>query len=877
MFLKKFDFLSPNITLYYYNQKRHSSSIGGLLTILLIFFAIYIIIQYSFVKVYPSSSSLLIFKNFDKDIKISFNKTGLFHYIWIFNKKNIIDDKINQNLIQLNNHKRGVIRIYMIYSSDNNNYNSSNLKDNDHWVYDTCSSYVNKEDLIFDYSFSSCIKYYYNSKDKKYYSSNDNENFKWPYIHINISKFDNTFFGIFVEKCDNNSILNEILGECYPEEKIDEYLKYFNNIFLSFINCKVQINEENPIKLYSYKIYDNLINNNIFFYMHDLTFIPFNYKNTKGIIPKKIEYNSFMFDKDISKKIYNNNNTILISYKFNSKKYINEFREKNNDFIEIINGIGGSLFIMYILFYSFNYILNERIIIWNFRMFLNDKGNDLIYRNINYERNKAYSFKSNIYTNLSNDLINKTDDINTFKSTYLGKFLKNDLIKINNLTNDENINPKNNNNNYTIKINRIESEDKEMGKKSDNIIVINNNSFVNDNINNNYIDNSFDKYNSFKEINRYNKIENIHGYHKIYTYNKAINESSSLKNKKPIIQDNNLTFVKVNKTSKKKNYEPVNSKRNESADYNSRQKIIDTSSVTLLNSTNQNRNQNLFISSSYNLAEVKDIPLSNNDKTVNFNFFSKLNTKIQDSNKILPRQNISYKNNNLELINNQKPKKSDKLMNKTNIIIKKKTRRKSHQPRINFMSEKDLNEKYKNHKAKTRKTFLKLPDNKPERHLSLFSKNSYNNNSINNQNEKINDNKENNIHIISKSFIENNKKSSPTHYKSKKERKASSEIEIKSVKKKRLSSIKKNNNYNNSQFERTIQNSQLSLKSICNYIFLFKSKGNNVYILNNFRQKLLSEEYLYILHINMFIFKQKFGCKSNLEQLNLLEELYNDF
>ena len=876
MFLKKFDFLSPNITLYYYNQKRHSSSIGGLLTILLIVFAMYIIIQYSFVKVYPSSSSLLIYKNFDKEITISFNKTGLFHYIWIFNTKYIIDDKINQNLIQLNNHKRGAIRIYMIYSSDKNNYNSSNLKDNDHWVYDTCSNYVNEEDLIFDYSFSSCIKYYYNSKDKKYYSSNDNEKFKWPYIQLNISNIDNNFFGIFVEKCVNNSILNEILGECYPEEKIDEYLNYFNNIFLSFINCKIQINEDNPIKLYSYKIYDNIINDNISFYMHDLTFIPLNYKSTKGIIPKKVEYNSFMFDNDISKKIYNNNNNnkILISYIFNSKKYINEFRDKNNDFIEILNGIGGSLFIMYIFFYGFNYILNERIVIWNFQMFLNDKSNDLIYRNINYEKNKAYSFKSNIYTNLSNDLNNKSDDINTFKSTYLGKFLKNDLIKINNITNDENVNSKNNNNNYTIKINRIESEDKEMGKKSDNIIVINNNSFVNDNSNNKYIDNSLEKYNSLKVVNRYNNFENIHGYHKIYTYNKAKNESSSLKNKNSIIKDNNLTFVKVNKNLKNTNYERVNSKRNESVDYNSRQKIIDTSSVNLLNSTNQNRNQNLFISSSYNHAEVKDTPLSNNDKTVNFNFFSKLNTKIQDSNKILPRQNISFKNNNLELMHNFKPKKSDKLMNKTNITIEKKTRRKSHQPRINLISEKDLNEKYKNHKAKTRKTFLKMPDNKPERHLSLFSKNSYNNNSSANPNEKTNDN---NINIISKSFIENNRKSSPTNNIAKRVRKTSSEIEIKSIKKKRISSIKKYNNINNSQFERTIQNYHLSLKSICNYIFLFKSRRNNAYILNNFRQKLLSEEYLYILHINMFIFKQKYGCKANLEQLYLLEELYNDF
>ena len=40
---------------------------------------------------------------------------------------------------------------------------------------------------------------------------------------------------------------------------------------------------------------------------------------------------------------------------------------------------------------------------------------------------------------------------------------------------------------------------------------------------------------------------------------------------------------------------------------------------------------------------------------------------------------------------------------------------------------------------------------------------------------------------------------------------------------------------------------------------------------------LLSEEYLYILHLNMCIFKQKYGCKSNLQKGHLLEEIYNDF
>ena len=175
-----------------------------------------------------------------------------------------------------------------------------------------------------------------------------------------------------------------------------------------------------------------------------------------------------------------------------------------------------------------------------------------------------------------------------------------------------------------------------------------------------------------------------------------------------------------------------------------------------------------------------------------------------------------------------------------------------------------------------------MPENRPERHLSLFSKYSYvnnnnnNNNSINqNQNEK---NIDYNSQQISKSFIEQNKKPSPIHNNTKKIRKTSSELESRSLKKHRISTIKKYNNHDsNNQFEKTIQDYQLSLKNICNYIFLCKNRENNIYLLNNFRKKLLSEEYLYILHINMFIFKQKFGCKSVLEKIYLLEELYNDY
>jgi hypothetical protein len=79
--------------------------------------------------------------------------------------------------------------------------------------------------------------------------------------------------------------MNEILGECYPEEKINEFLNIFNKIFLSFRNVKFKENYE-PIEFYSHKIYDNF-NYRRISYIHDLNFAPFSYKYAKGLLSKK--------------------------------------------------------------------------------------------------------------------------------------------------------------------------------------------------------------------------------------------------------------------------------------------------------------------------------------------------------------------------------------------------------------------------------------------------------------------------------------------------------------------------------------------------------------------------------------------------------------
>ena len=604
-------------------------------------------------------------------------------------------------------------------------------------------------------------------------------------------------------------------------------------------NCRIK---NDPRKLPNF-------NNDI--YSRDLTFAPFTYKESKGLYLKKHEYNSYFFSDDKKSKLYDVNKNLLICYLFNSKKYINEFIQKNNNILEFLNGIGGSVFLIYILFYGFNYIINERIKLRNFQLFLDDKDNDLIQRHINYEKIKICNSKSNIN---SNDLTYKNEGYNAFKPAYFFKNESTNISNINNCSNEENLNQKSNlNNNYAIKINKNRNdEDKiEEGNKSDNIFVINNNSFMNNKANNKFIQNdALEKYNTIKLENKYNKFENLKdSYCKAYTYNKSACDSPTMHNLKTIIKNNDLDFVKIKKNVKIE-VEHNNSKNNnDSAEFNQKNKIIDTSSVSLLNATvNQYKIQNIL--SSYNDSERKDTPTSHIDKFKTPNFFSKINTKIQDYSKT--GKKTSFKNLNYQALTKTEEKNNNCKENKQTFITFDKERRKSNQTRFNQKSLKEAIDNYKSRRPKTRKTgaFLKLPENKSVRHLSLFSKFSINNyNSL-----YYNDKNYGNVSpTIRKSFLEQYKKTyhiCPIAHKKSKKRQ-SSEFETKSIKKNKLTSIK-NLNYqdNTNKFIEIIQNNKITSKNICNYICLCNNKENSIYILNNFRKKLLSEEYLYILHIN---------------------------
>ena len=131
------------------------------------------------------------------------------------------------------------IRAYTTYV--HSNFSSSNLNLYDHWVFDTCRKDIDDKGLepyLFDnienFTNGVCIRYFFNSTEEKYYSTED-KGFSWPYLEHGTAQRKNNYLTTIIQKCSNDSIINEILGMCQPQKEIDDYLnKYFAYIFIFY-------------------------------------------------------------------------------------------------------------------------------------------------------------------------------------------------------------------------------------------------------------------------------------------------------------------------------------------------------------------------------------------------------------------------------------------------------------------------------------------------------------------------------------------------------------------------------------------------------------------------------------------------------------------
>lgn len=359
MSIKSIDYLSPKISLFYNRSRRHKSNVGAILTIIMvclsgiyIFYLINDILQHR-------KSSFMFYKNYLNDAGYySFNDTGgIFHFFHLFDyQKN-----------EFGQYNSKYVRVFMsrLYHKT---YPKS-LADNEHWVYDICRDGYDNKNIpkeVFDNSFSKgiCLRYYYDINKRKYFPIEDQNNFKYPYLIHGSGRKDNLLLETVIEKCDNNSIITEILGPCGDEKEMNEYLNVHKAIYFNLLEKQVDTeNYRKSIYQYLYSISGSLDSINV--PVNNINLIPFIIEIKKGvIIPRTEKIITYLYDDNRKATLENNIDEHFLAifdyWLINSCQII---KGDYSNIYDILPNIGGIIQLIYYIFFSFNYLHNKYLII----------------------------------------------------------------------------------------------------------------------------------------------------------------------------------------------------------------------------------------------------------------------------------------------------------------------------------------------------------------------------------------------------------------------------------------------------------------------------------------------------------------------------------
>ena len=381
MSLKKIDFLSPKITLYYYGSKRHKSKVGSIMSLIMVLLSS-IYIFYLFLSIINHKiSNFMFYKSYLTDAgEFIFNDTtGIYHYFQVYDiaKKEYGEFEPKYMRIFMS-------RLYKRYQN-----NQELLSENEHWVYEKCREGEDNKNLdkeIFKgetyFYRGACLRYYYNNEKKEYISIEDKKNFKSPYLIHGSSHPGNLFLETIIEKCDNSSIIKNILGPCGTEEEIQNYINNYKGIFLQLLEKQVTTsNYEKPILEYISGIAGAL--DSLKVPVNNINISPFHIDIKTGLlIPRTQKIITYFLESNIREYWDDDSNkNILAIFDYWLQNSSQQIKGGYSTLYDILPSIGGIIQLIYYIFYTFNYLYNQYIIIHDcnksfFRMYnLEDKQN----------------------------------------------------------------------------------------------------------------------------------------------------------------------------------------------------------------------------------------------------------------------------------------------------------------------------------------------------------------------------------------------------------------------------------------------------------------------------------------------------------------------
>ena len=530
MSLKKFDFISPYITLYFKGEDRHSSIFSGILTIILYILVFGFSIYYTIIFVNKSNPTIYFYNRYVSDAGIfPFNSSSLFHFIRFA-------DTINNENKEIDFES---VTIFGIEESIDEYMSVKKIKNFNHWLYGECNindaKNIEKVESLVNQKFpekAACIRQYYDKNDDKYYDTNQ-ENFKWPALTHGCANENAINYGIIIEKCTNSTI-NKI---CKSNEEIENYfdhlffIAYFMDQFVDVLNYKT------PYIKYLYKLTNGFFQDT--FTINHLNFNPSRVTSHNGIfIDNQVSDKSYQYTQNEKININKNDTTIVACCYFWMQNTLQYYQRNYERFQDLLSNIGGiSSFICILVLFINDFVCNFIILLDTEELVINiDKQN---FKKVQIQHKPTILRKASEILNppkfktKNKNNINKNNNGNTKQSSII-QILQKDKINLSKISNNKNARSETSNNCYP----------KRKGEFNLNKNLENKNLKKNDNNFITQFNNEDDIYNENKENSAQSLEKNIVECKSMgfkYSSNDLITEARDDKNK-PITKQNFTWF-----------------------------------------------------------------------------------------------------------------------------------------------------------------------------------------------------------------------------------------------------------------------------------------------------------------------------------------------
>ena len=365
--VKKLDWLSPPITLYFKGEGQHSSLFSAILSVIIYILVLISGIYYSLGFINKDSPKAYFFNRYIEDAGyFPVNSSSMFHFIQII-------DQRTEEIIGFDFTVFRAIGIDDLFYDEYMN-NPNNLSNVNHWVYGYCNNNTDTEGIDylinFDlYNQSSCIRKYYD-KDKKQYYNTGEEGFRWPIIEKGCSNKNRTYYGIILQRCDKSPDIIKSQGpNCKTESEITEIIQKVSLKFQIIDHYADMLNYQMPFTKYFYEV-TSAITNGVYIINH-LNFNPANMLTHNGILfDSQKQERSYFFTQNekhtIDKSILNegqSTNGCLIGIYFWMQNTLQYYERSYDRLQDVLSDIGGISSIVVTVAYYINLLVNNFIIL----------------------------------------------------------------------------------------------------------------------------------------------------------------------------------------------------------------------------------------------------------------------------------------------------------------------------------------------------------------------------------------------------------------------------------------------------------------------------------------------------------------------------------